>query len=133
MSISHETRATDPFFDGTARGELLLRHCLDCEALAWAVPPQAHCRRCLSLNFDWVKSAGTGKVWSAVRIHQRYSESVADRVPYPIGVVELDDGIRTPRVGLIVADDSVPAAGSCGRVTFELAPNGLHIPWFVIV
>lgn len=39
-------------------------------------------------------AAGTGRLYSWVRVHQAFSPEWADEVPYVIATVELDEGCR---------------------------------------
>ena len=48
--------ATAEFFDGTARGQFLLRHCTDCGELA--EPDAAGCPNCESEQLDWLPAVG---------------------------------------------------------------------------
>lgn len=49
-------RASAPFFDGTARGELLLRRCEECRQLA--APAVTVCPACASTDLAWQRADG---------------------------------------------------------------------------
>ena len=51
-----------PFWEGTARGELLLRRCTACGTVAW--PPRTFCPACSAAEPEWFAAAGTGEVYS---------------------------------------------------------------------
>lgn len=124
-----------PFWAGVRDGKLLVQSCGDCGAARF--PPRIFCGRCGSKRVDWRESAGRGHIWSWVISHGPTLPAFADRVPYPVVVVELDDfpGIRM--VGNLVAApgaaiDSVPAAGiTIGMpviVSFEPIAEGVALP-----
>jgi uncharacterized OB-fold protein len=58
MTVGPVTRdaATAEFFDGTAAGQFLLRHCLACDAIC--APQATQCERCASVVLDWRPAAG---------------------------------------------------------------------------
>jgi uncharacterized protein len=123
---------TAVFFDRAAEGQVVLRRCGSCGAHAWPVPWQRFCRCCLSFDTEWVSASGAGTLVSAVWIHQRYDRSVEHRLPYPVGVVDLAEGARTARVGLIAQDPSAVRGGVPVLVRFLPAECGLILPWFAI-
>ena len=58
MTVGPVTRdaATAEFFDGTAAGQFLLRHCTACGTLS--APQAAQCERCSSTALDWRPASG---------------------------------------------------------------------------
>lgn len=79
-----------PFFDGAARGELLLQRCTSCGTFRF--PARALCTECLSSAATWERSAGRGEVWSFTVMHQVYHPAFAAEVPYAVVIVRLDEG-----------------------------------------
>ena len=77
MTVGPVTRdaATAEFFDGTARGQFLLRHCLACDAIS--APQAAQCERCASTTLDWRPSAGDATLVSWTVVHHRSADSEA--------------------------------------------------------
>jgi uncharacterized OB-fold protein len=94
--LPRRTRMNSPYWDGLKAGELRLPKCNQC-GWVWHPPASATCPNCLSQDdFEYVKLSGRGKIWSWVRMHQRYFEGFYDEVPYNIVYVELDErpGLR---------------------------------------
>ena len=91
MTVGPVTRdaATAEFFDGTAAGQFLLRHCTDCGALS---PPQAaQCERCCSTALDWRPASGDAILVSWTVAHGRPDASgTASRTI--LGIAELAEG-----------------------------------------
>jgi uncharacterized protein len=83
------TPETAHYWEGTARGELLLQRCRACEATYF--PPQPFCPRCSSDDVEVVRSSGRGTLHSYVITHLAAPGFAA---PYVIAVVELDEGPR---------------------------------------
>jgi len=80
------TPETAHYWDGTARGELLLQRCHACTTTYF--PPQAFCPACSSDDVDIVRAAGTGTLHSYVITHLA---APGFEAPYVLAVVELDD------------------------------------------
>jgi uncharacterized protein len=75
-----------------AAGRLGFQRCREC-GHAW-LPPREACPSCLAAASDWEVSAGAGRLISWVVYHVAFDPSVADRVPYNVAIVELDEGPR---------------------------------------
>ena len=70
------------FFDGTARGELMIKQC---EACGHYLRPDAMaCSKCHGSELSWTKSSGRGSLVSWIVVHGPTSAVV--------GLVELDEG-----------------------------------------
>lgn len=81
--------ATAGFFDGTARGEFLLRRCADCGALG--EPYLRQCRVCESARLEWMPASGRGRVISWSVVHGRPAEDGV-RPRAVVAIAELDEG-----------------------------------------
>ena len=77
------------FWDGVARGELLIQRCAECQTLRH--PPVPMCGDCHSVAWDTVAAAGTGSVHSWIVSHH---PTEADEHPRIVVLVELDEGLR---------------------------------------
>ena len=72
-----------PFFDGAARGELMVKRC---DACGHHLRPVAiACTVCRSPDLSWVGSSGLGTLVSWVVVHGRDADTVS-------GIIELDEG-----------------------------------------
>jgi uncharacterized OB-fold protein len=95
-----------PFWQGTARGELLVQACGSCSA--WRMPPRPMCPRCQSLMVDWVPTSGRATIWSYVVPHPPLLPAYADLAPYNAIVVALEEDPTIRFVGNLVATPDGP-------------------------
>jgi uncharacterized OB-fold protein len=86
------TPLNQPYWSGLDEGELRYQRCNVC-GNAW-LPAREECPRCLEDDWTWRPSAGRGRIISWVVYHQAVHPSFADRLPYNVAVVELDEGPR---------------------------------------
>lgn len=122
---------TEPFWTGGAEGVLRLQRCDTCGHLRF--PPSPACPRCLEPQATWVPTSGTGEILSYVVFHRAYDPEWADRVPYAVLLVQLDEGPRllsdlggspdSLSVGARVQVAFVPLDGGFARPRFELVPG----------
>ncbi|MFF7248725.1 bifunctional MaoC family dehydratase N-terminal/OB-fold nucleic acid binding domain-containing protein [Embleya sp. NPDC008237] len=78
------------FWDGVAAGKLLFQKCLDCATPRFPFAPG--CNKCASLEWETVESTGKGVVYSHVTMH--YPKFPAFDMPYAVGLIELEEGVR---------------------------------------
>lgn len=97
---------TRPFWDGCARGELLVQRFPASGAVVWPPRPMDPASR--TLEHEWVPVAGTATVWSFVVAHPPLLPAYAEVAPYPVVVVELDDHPTVRMVGNLVAAPDAP-------------------------
>ncbi len=83
------TPETAHFWEGTARGELLLQRCRACATTYF--PPQVFCPACSSDDVVVVRAAGSGTLYSYVIT---YLAAPGFEAPFVLAVVELDEGPR---------------------------------------
>lgn len=126
-----------PFWEGAARGELLVQACSACGA--WRFPPRPMCPRCRATGCRWEPTSGRGSVWSYVVPHPPLLPAYAEVAPYNVIVVALEEDPVIRFVGNLVTgpdgaiDEIDPRAIRIGepvRVVFtEL--DGFHLPRWV--
>jgi uncharacterized protein len=90
--LPEKTPLNEPYWNGLAAGQLLFQRCGAC-GHAW-LPPREECPRCLAAHWSWTPAAGGGKLVSWVVFRHAYHPAFADRVPYTVAIVELDEGPR---------------------------------------
>jgi uncharacterized OB-fold protein len=76
-----------PFWQGGARGQLLIHRCTPCAR--YFHPPAPVCPRCASFEVAPQAVNGTGTVMSFTINHQRWIPDL--EVPYVVAIVALDD------------------------------------------
>ena len=87
--VSWETRA---FWEGCARGELVLQRCGRCGVIQHR--PRALCASCLSSEILHFVASGRGTIYTYTITHQNQAPGFREAVPYVLAYVELDEGPR---------------------------------------
>jgi uncharacterized OB-fold protein len=114
------------FWEAAAEGVLSVQKCEDCRELRY--PPALRCPNCLSAKWTWQPLSGRGEVLSYVVIHQKYNAAWADRVPYNVAIIELEEGPRMISNMLPLSGGDVEV-GMPVQVVFE-DEDGVVIPRF---
>jgi hypothetical protein len=81
-----------PFFAAAREGRLVVQRCPDCGELRF--PPRPICSRCLGRRSEWATVSGRGEIFSFNVMHQVYHPGFAKEVPYPVVLVDLEEGCR---------------------------------------
>jgi len=109
---------TQPFWDGCARGELLLQACSACGR--YRHPPSPICPHCRSDRHAWVPASGRGTVYTFTVVRQALARGWDDLIPYVVAVIELDEGPKLLSNLVNVAPEAV-TIGMPVEVIFESA------------
>jgi uncharacterized OB-fold protein len=94
-------RDTQPFWDGCARGELLIQRCGACGKFLWQ--PRPVCSNCQTPEPAWTKVSGDGVVASWTVMRPPTLPAYAEMVPFVVLLVELQECVRL--LGYLVGDD----------------------------
>jgi hypothetical protein len=125
-----ESEDGQPFWAGTARGELLVQACGDCGR--WRFPPRPMCPHCRSTAMTWASASGNATIWSYVVPHPPLLPAYAEIAPYNVIVVALDDAPKIRMVGNLLAspdgaineiDPATIQIGEPVRVVFQLVED----------
>ena len=84
------------------------------------------CPSCRSLETTWEPASGRGRVWSWVVAHPPVIPSFADRVPFNVAVIELEEGVRM--IGNIDCANEDIREDMPVEVTFEDVEDGVSLP-----
>jgi uncharacterized protein len=114
-----------PFWEAAKERRLIIQRCSDCNT--YRHPPRPMCPRCLSFNQGWVTASGRATVWSWIIAHPPVLPAFADRVPYNVVVVELEEGVRMIGNLIGVANEDI-TEGMPVVVDFEDAGEGVVLP-----
>ena len=90
-----------PFWEGCARGELLVQACASCGLRR--MPPRPMCPRCRSLEIRWEPTSSRGRVWSFMVPHPPLLPAFAEVAPYNAIIVELEEDPTIRFAGNLVA------------------------------
>ena len=112
--IPRPTKLSRPFWDATARHELVLQRCTIDGHYEWT--PQFACSKCLNESLEWVAVTGLGKVYSYSVVHRPQGPEF--EVPYIVAIVELDEGPRMLTSLVDIGPDEVQI-GMRVQVSFE--------------
>jgi uncharacterized OB-fold protein len=102
--------ATRPFWEGLARGELLIPHCESCERSFF--PPRELCPVCDGRAVEFLPATASGTVLAASTVRLPLNGWPAEDVPYTVLLVRLieEDVVLPGRLGE-VAEASVVGEG----------------------
>ncbi|HEY2105209.1 MAG TPA: OB-fold domain-containing protein [Candidatus Binataceae bacterium] len=79
----------EEFWAGCNRGELMMQRCAACTKFRWL--PRPMCPFCNSLDREWVKVSGRGKVYTYTVITHPVHPAAVSRVPYNVAQVRLEE------------------------------------------
>lgn len=85
------TPDTQPYWDGAAAEQLWIQHCTACSQHFFY--PRMVCPHCGSPDVAWTRASGRATLHSYV-INHVPAPGFEDEVPYPIAVVQLEEGPR---------------------------------------
>lgn len=88
-----------PFWAGLANGTLRIQRCSACARWSW--PPQWRCGDCGSWDMEWPEVPMAGIVHSLSWTRHPFTPETADKVPYPVLLVELPSAGGTRLLGLL--------------------------------
>ena len=118
-----------PFWDATARGELVLPRCDDCQAVIWY--PRPFCPECASTRVSWVPASGRGTVYSFT-VNRRGTADLPeyrDSGTYVLAYVELEEGPRV-MTNIVDCDPDTVRIGQPVEVVFHDTGQGNALPRF---
>ena len=124
---------TEAFWKACREHRLIVQQCTACGTFRFA--PVPICFSCLSPEYRWVDSSGTGEVYTWTICHRSYHPATQGRLPYNVVVVRLDDcGGALITSNLIGPGAENPIhAGMRARVVWDDVDEGCSLPRFEIV
>jgi len=82
-----------PYWEAAGKRELRFQRCRQCRQ--WRFPPGPLCPSCLSMESEWELASGRARLVSWVVVHPPVLPAWKDRTPYPVVLVECEEGVRT--------------------------------------
>ena len=107
---------TQPFWAGARERELRMQRCRACGTYLFY--PRHLCTACGSDDLQWGAMTGRGTVFTYTVARRPTHPGLADRVPYVIAIVELEEGPKLT-TNLIDIDPSDVEIGLSVQVTFD--------------
>lgn len=89
--LPRPTKTSQPFWDGAKKKELWLQY--DPVSRRYQFWPRVCSVRTGKLNMRWQKTSGRGTIYSLTETHVP-TPGFADKAPYLVGLIELDEGVR---------------------------------------
>ncbi len=129
------------FWEGCRNGQLLIPRCS--ETGRWIFPPRPfspYASEPLANRPEWVEVSGRGTIWSFVVPHPPLLPWYAERAPYNVILVALDEAPNVRLTGNLVAreggeineiDPATIEIGAAVRVVFDEVGD-FHIPRWVL-
>jgi uncharacterized protein len=119
-----------PYWDGLAAGELRIQRCSACGRAVFY--PRAVCPHCFAGELTWIRAAGTGTVYAYTTVH-RAPGGLATQVPYPVALVDLEEGVRMLTRIVGTGPDEVRIGARVRLVITPLAGEERPLPCFALV
>jgi uncharacterized OB-fold protein len=125
IPLPQPTDLSKPFWDGCAAGELRFQRCRNCKKAVFI--PAVMCRYCGSLELDWEKSSGKGRVYSWSIVWR--PQTPAFTVPYAPAIVDVAEGYQMLTDLIGIEPDQIKA-GMPVEVEFHPVGGEIHLPYF---
>ncbi len=116
--------ASDPFWEGTKAGRLLIQRCPATAKFQWY--PRAHSIYAANVRPEWVESTGKGTIFSFTTIHRG---NVKLSAPYTVALIKLDEGV-VMYARLELKEGELPQVGMPVEVAFAPEEDGFVLPVF---
>jgi uncharacterized OB-fold protein len=115
------------YWESALAGRLKVQYCPACNRHQFY--PRRFCTTCLSEEIQWVQASGNGRVYTYTVCHVAAHPAFEARVPYAIGMIELDEGVRM-LAGIVGANLEHLAIGAPVEVCFERVSDEIALPMF---
>ena len=115
------------FWEACQRHELYLQRCGECGAFRYY--PRALCPSCLSDRTEWVRSSGTGTIYTFTVVYQNLAPGFRDELPYVLAYVELEEGVRM-LTNIVGCPPEAVRIGMPVEVVFEDVTPAVTLPKF---
>ena len=120
--------ASEAFWEATKEQRFLIQRCDACQKVIFY--PREVCPTCLSSDsLTWQESPGKGTIYAASVQEKPANPMMAERVPYVVALVELDEGIRLMS-NVINCPPYDASVGKAVQLTWEPLSDGRHLPQF---
>ena len=114
---------TKPFWDAAKQRKLVVQYDPDSRSYQWW--PRAVSVKTGKMNLEWKEVSGNGTLYSYTVTHVP-ALGFEERVPYLVGLVELDEGVRIISTLSGITEDNV-SIGMPLRVSWEQLTDEINI------
>ncbi len=119
--VPEPTPESQPFWDATRSGRLLLQWCVRCDRGIYY--PRILCPGCGSAELEWRQSAGAGSVYA----HATHESGSGER--YCVALVDLAEGVRL-LTNVVGVDPDDVAVGQLVELVWEPLADGRALALF---
>lgn len=123
------TDITRPYWEAAAVHQLITQQCQSCGARQFY--PRSFCIACSSDDIGWMPCSGKGRVYTYTVNHRASHESLKERLPYVVAMIDLDEGVRL-MANIIGESAAQTKIGARVTVVFEGIGEGITLPQFVL-
>lgn len=113
--LPEPTVLTEPYWAAARLGELHLQRCRQCGQFIHF--PEDECPACAGADLTWERVSGRGAVHAFTVIHRTFVPGFAERTPYVVAWVELEEQAGLRVLGNILGLDP---AGVCVGLPVEV-------------
>ena len=79
-----------PYWEYAGKHELRMQQCMRCGYIRF--PPGIICPKCHSMEAQWTRLSGKGKIYSYVVYHHAYHPAFEKDIPYVVAIIQLNEG-----------------------------------------
>ncbi len=119
--------AAEPYWEATRDQRLVLQWCRSCERPIHF--PREVCPSCLGADVEFRPSEGSGTIYAISVMPVPGNAGMADRAPYAVALVDLDDGVRL-LTNIVGPGAERAAVGDAVAVGWEPLADGRNLPVF---
>ncbi len=107
---------TEPFWSAAREHRLVLPRCTACSQVQF--PPEPTCIYCGEAEFTWFEASGRASLYTWTACHPPLLPYFAERAPWTVAAVELEEGVRMV-TRLVDVDADAYEIGMPLTVSFE--------------
>ncbi len=118
---------TEPYWAATREKKFLIQRCTQTEKYQFF--PRAASIHAFGVPVEWVEATGRGTVYAVSVIHRPANPMMADKVPYAVALIDLEEGVRVVSNVVGCSPESV-TIGQKVKLIWEVLSDGRHLPLF---
>lgn len=115
------------YWQHCADEKLCFQKCTTCKT--WRHIPRPMCAKCNSIEWEWAKATGRGKIFSWTITRVPLHPAFTSQVPYALLIVEMEEGVKMVSGLRNLPPDEI-ALGLDVEVIFERVAENMALPYF---
>lgn len=120
---------TQPYWDGCKNHVITVQQCQSCGRKRHR--PAAGCHWCGGQGVDWVQLSGRGSLYTYTVVHRAFHPSLAEEVPYVVGLVAAEEDLTVRfHTRILECDPADVQVGMSLEVLFQEEPDGTVLPYW---